>query len=165
MNHLQLEEDARNELQKLMTCINALDYNDYTSTIPLLGNSTIGEHTRHVIEFFQSLFRGYYTGEINYDTRKRDVMIQTNIDFALESIAIIISEINRPNKDLLLTSHLLMGEEAMATNYRRELHYNIEHCIHHQAIIKIGLLVLGITNVDKSFGVSNATMRYREIEN
>lgn len=163
--HSQLEEDARKVLQKLMTCINALDYNDYTSPIPLLGNSTIGEHTRHVIEFFQCLLDGYDVGAINYDTRKRDVMIQTNIDFALECTATVISEINKPNKNLLLTSQLLMEEESITTNYRRELHYNIEHCIHHQAIIKIGLLALGIINVDKSFGVSNATLRYREIEN
>lgn len=160
----ELFEEAKSVLNKLVTCLRNLNSNDYTKPIPILGNSTVGEHTRHVIEFFQCLSKGYESGEFNYDDRKRELLIQTSSEFAIECISTIISELHRPNKDLILTSHFLKSDDVIVTNYRRELHYNIEHCIHHQAIIKIGLMALGVTNVDKNFGVSNATMKYREIE-
>jgi hypothetical protein len=41
------------------------------------------------------------------------------------------------------------------------LMYNIEHCVHHQAIIKIAFLFLGKQEFVESFGVAKSTIKYR----
>jgi len=44
----------------------------------------------------------------------------------------------------------------------RELAYCIEHSIHHQAIIKAGLISMGLNKLtDDHFGVAYSTIRYR----
>ena len=44
----------------------------------------------------------------------------------------------------------------------RELAYCIEHSIHHQALIKAGLIGSGLKDLtDKDFGVAYSTIRYR----
>ena len=53
-------------------------------------------------------------------------------------------------------------ENLIETNYYRELMYNIEHCIHHQAIIKIALLNFGKTEIAENLGVAKSTIEYKK---
>ena len=55
------------------------------------------------------------------------------------------------------------GEELrIDSNYFRELLYNLEHCIHHQALIKVAILQLGHLHVNENFGVARSTIEYRK---
>lgn len=56
---------------------------------------------------------------------------------------------------------LYAPDTSIATNFYRELLYNIEHCIHHQAIIKIAMLHMGKTQIPAHFGVAKSTMSER----
>jgi hypothetical protein len=40
--------------------------------------------------------------------------------------------------------------------------FNIEHCVHHQAVIKIGLIYLEKTELSESFGAAKSTIEYRK---
>lgn len=160
MNNILVTE-AATTLKRLLYMLQDLSLDEYTEKLPLLGDSSIGEHTRHIIELFQVLLAGYQCGEINYDNRERDTRIQTNIEVAMEMVAHIISSIGKPNKDLILKT-LSHQERPFVTNYDRELLYNVEHCIHHQAIIRIGLGILEKNTNDEAFGVAPSTLLYRQ---
>ena len=162
MNNNSLAEEARDVLLQLVDCINQLNLDEYTKKNNLLSNGTIGDHTRHIIELFEQLLSGYDTENINYDTRKRDIRIQENIDFATESIANIITRLDRNDKQLILTTLYFNQEMNIDTTYYRELMYNIEHCIHHQAIIKIALLYFGKTEIIENFGMAKSTIEYKK---
>jgi len=162
MNTNSLSAEARDVLMQLVGCIDQLNFDEYTKKINLLSNSTIGEHTRHIIELFEQLLSGYETENINYDNRKRDIRIQENIDFATERIANIIQQLERKNKQLLLTTVYNNQKISIDSTYYRELIYNIEHCIHHQAIIKIALLHFGKTEIAENFGIAKSTIEYRK---
>lgn len=162
MNNLALQEEAKEVLLQLAHAIQELHHDEYTEKIPLLGNASIGEHTRHIVELFVQLQMGYATGLVNYDDRQRDVRIQENIDFATERIALIVSELCKEDRELQLVSLLNQRQSTVPTNYSRELMYNIEHCVHHQAIIKIGLLCLNRSHTEDSFGVAKSTLAYRK---
>lgn len=52
---------------------------------------------------------------------------------------------------------------TIATTFERELVYCLEHTIHHQALIKVGLKELNLEGfLDGHFGVAPATLRFRE---
>ncbi len=52
---------------------------------------------------------------------------------------------------------------TIKTTAGRELAYCIEHSIHHQALIKAGLITIGLSSLtDKHFGLAYSTIRYRE---
>ena len=151
----------KNALDELSDLLKQLSEENYISPCYSLSNATIGEHTRHIIEMFQCLNIQYESGIVNYDLRKRDYLIQTNTNFAEKSIQEIISNLDKKNKNLHL-QQIVEGEELLiTTNYNRELLYNLEHCIHHQALIKVALLQIESIKVDADFGVARSTIEYR----
>jgi hypothetical protein len=148
-----------NELSDLLT---QLTSDDYTSPCFGLSNATIGEHTRHIIEMFQCLEKQYEAGIINYDDRNRDYRIQTDIAFAQQTIVDVVNQLDKQNIKLQL-QQMVDGEELfLDTNYDRELLYNLEHCIHHQALIKVAVLQNDAIVIDANFGVARSTIEYRK---
>jgi hypothetical protein len=149
-------------LRELYNLVSKLTDVEYCFPCYDLSNATIGEHTRHIIEMFQCLENQYDNGVVNYDTRKRDHLIQTNTAFAKESITAILNQIDRPNKNIQL-QQIVDGEELLIeSNYHRELLYNLEHCIHHQALIKVAVIQSATVEIDENFGVARSTIEYRK---
>lgn len=135
----------------------------YTECIPLLSDVSIGQHTRHFIEFYQCLLAQAPTGAVNYDLRQRDYRIEQDPVFASQMIDEIKSALPTLKNDTPLSFAGMNGEEAIATNVGREVIYNIEHTIHHLAIIKVGLkLVAPALAIPSSFGVAPSTLAYRK---
>lgn len=129
-----------NSLNELIDLLNQLSQTEYSNSCLELSNATIGEHTRHVIEMFQCLERQYDLGVVNYDKRERNTRIQTDTTFAVENILLIQQNLDKKNKSIELLQ-IINGEEIRnESNYFRELLYNLEHCIHHQALIKVVIL-------------------------
>lgn len=153
---------VRKTLLELSDLVSKLTQNEYCLPCHDLSNATIGEHTRHIIELFQCLENQYENGVINYDNRKREVLIQTNTDFAVSCIQAILNQIDKPNKSLQL-QQIIDGESLfIESNYYRELLYNLEHCIHHQAIIKVAIIQMATIEIDENFGVARSTIEYRK---
>lgn len=152
----------RKTLTELSEVIKQLSNEDYSSPCYELSNATVGEHTRHIIELFQCLENQYDSGQINYDLRKRDYLLQTNVSFAVTTINTVIDLLEKPNKSLMLFQTIDQESLTIATNYHRELLYNFEHCIHHQALIKVALMKIDSISVENTFGVARSTIEYRK---
>ena len=76
----------------------------------------------------------------------------------------IYIEMVRPNKPLLLEAGYKEDSDELIiieTNYYRELAYNMEHTVHHMAMIRIGINELSSVAVDESFGIASSTIKYR----
>lgn len=156
-----LLQTINNSLDALADLLNQLSDTDYSNPCRELSNATIGEHTRHIIEMFQCLQSQYDSGIVNYDKRARNKDIQTKTDFAIEEIKAIKVGLDKPNKTIEL-QQIIDGESINITsNYFRELLYNLEHCVHHQALIKVALLRCDHVQIDQNFGVARATIEYR----
>lgn len=151
-----------NSLNKLVHLLNQLSQKEYVNPCAELSNATIGEHLRHIIEMFQCLENQYDLGIVNYDSRERNVMIQTDTDYAIQNILEIKNNLEKENKNIYL-QQVIDGEEIrIQSNYFRELLYNLEHCIHHQALIKVAILKFENVNIDENFGVARSTIEYRK---
>ena len=157
-----LIQSIKNNLSENIELLRQLTNEEFMQKNPELSNATIGEHMRHIIELFGCLLENYDYGLINYDDRKRDVLLQTDKN---ESIAIIekyLLELDKPNKPLSLTHNCFSPIELLHTNYFRELIYNLEHSIHHQALIKVALHSLPHIKIPSTFGVAPSTLEYRK---
>lgn len=152
----------QNTLNELSNLLSQLSKEDYTCPCYDLSNATIGEHTRHIIEMFQCLENQYEGGIINYDDRKRDYQIQTDAFFAKETIIKMLLQLDKPNKILELKQQVDGEDLLIQSNYNRELLYNLEHCIHHQALIKVAILQMKHIQIDENFGVARSTIEYRK---
>ena len=149
-------------LDELTLLLTQLSNDDFTFPCKGLSNSSIGEHTRHIIEMFQCLENQYESGLINYDKRNRDYRIQTDTAFAIQSIEEVKNQIDKNNIKLELLQIVDSEELLIETNYNRELLYNLEHCIHHQALIKVAVFQMTHLQIDENFGVARSTIEYRK---
>jgi len=150
-----------NSLNDLIDLLGQITNSEYSKPCAALSNSTIGEHSRHIIEMFQCLENNYDLGIVNYDKRDRNVLIQTDTQHAIKKIGLIQNSLGRENKEIEL-QQIIDGEEILVeSNYLRELLYNLEHCIHHQALIKVAVLQSPSILVGNNFGVARSTIEYR----
>ncbi len=141
----------------------------YGQPISLLSDATIGQHTRHLLEFYQCLLAQMDHGQVNYDERRRDSQLEESTATALTAIDEIEGALSQlTSKAPLTVCGTATGGERVATNVDRELLYNLEHSIHHLAIIKIGLkLVAPMIELPSTFGVAPSTLenRHRVLSN
>ncbi|CAM2934511.1 hypothetical protein [Flavobacterium frigoris] len=151
----------KNSLNELIDLLEQLSNAEFSKPCQLLSNSTIGEHTRHIVEMFQCLENNYYSGIVNYDKRPRNILIQTDTTYAISQIVAIQRLLEKENKKIELQQIIDNEEVRIDSNYFRELLYNLEHCIHHQALIKVAVLQSETIFVNENFGVARSTIEYR----
>jgi len=161
----QLQDAIRQSFHQLENCIAVLSDTEYTTNRKSLFGATIGQHVRHIIELFTELENGYATGIVNYENRQRDYFIETNKELATQQLGSILQRLDKPSKNLVLHACYESDSDQsieMSTNYYRELAYNLEHTVHHMALIRVGVTEVSEVTVETSFGIASATIKYRQ---
>ncbi len=162
---MQLQQAIGNVFVQLSESIHQLSDEQYKQPSNILFNATIGQHVRHIIELFICLSQGYDTGVINYEKRKRDYRIETERELAVELLHSIYTSINKQDKNLMLeVSYDEHSNDAIVihTNYYREIAYNLEHTVHHMALIRVGINEVSTIELPLGYGVASSTIKYRK---
>ena len=91
--------------------------------------------------------------------------IETEKDFAIRLLQEIYDRVDRPNIDLVMRAEDYEDGTVMIeipTNYYREIAYNLEHTIHHMALIRVGINEISNVVLSQEFGVAYSTIKYRQ---
>lgn len=165
---MQLTKACCNILDQLEALVQQITDADFIKPSTALSKSSIGQHLRHTIEFFICFENGAKVGLINYDKRAHDKLIESDRFIAINAIRNIREFVSRtPSQDKL---RLEVGYDRLTdecvtieTNFARELVYNIEHAVHHMAIMKIGVReVAPYVKLAPDFGIAVSTLRYSD---
>jgi hypothetical protein len=160
-----LKQPLQNVFVQLTETLNQLTDPEYIQPSKILFNASIGQHVRHIIELFLCLEKGYETGVVNYEKRKRDYQIETNKDLAIQLVKDIYHRLERPNIELVMEAEDYENAAtvvAIPSNYYREIAYNLEHTIHHMALIRVGINEVSTIELPQEFGVAYSTIKYRQ---
>lgn len=147
--------------------LSQIEEEQYAEKLEIFSGSSIGQHTRHIIEFFMCLTKQLESQTINYDTRERRKDIEENPKTAsdeLDQLSHLLGRIKAPANLQLVTCYGAHSTDnsQIDTTLERELLYNIEHAVHHLAMIKIGLKsVFPQVDLPENFGVAQSTLSYR----
>ena len=164
---ISLTEVVADTLHQMMDFLDQIEEERYKEPLDIFSTSTIGQHTRHVIEFFQCLMEQAPQGTVNYEKRRRNVMIEENPSYASQAIETIVECLRSNQLDREFQLESSYGEEnavsfVVPTTLERELIYNIEHAIHHLAMIRMGLKVVAPeVSLPHGFGIAPSTLKYR----
>ncbi len=156
-----LISSVKNNLSEIILLLNQLKDEEYTQKHPELSEATIGQHTRHIIELYQSLINSYEIGLVNYDLRKRNKAIENQTSEAIKATEKLLQQVEKSNKKIIIEQGTTSEKLQIESNYNRELLYNLEHSIHHQALIKVALFKLPHININRNFGVARSTIEFR----
>lgn len=167
MNTLILKA-AKGILDEARIYLEKIPNDAYCMELTVFSGATIGQHTRHFIELFQCLVDALLVGNadnevvLDYGLRQRNQLLQTEPKHALAAIDAIQSALPKlPWGQVIMLKHTDYATglfSLLPTSFERELSYNIEHTIHHFALIKIGLKLVapGLT-LPPNFGVAPST--------
>jgi uncharacterized damage-inducible protein DinB len=157
----------RTVIERLIAFVQQMPKEDYQQPLSIFNGSSLGEHTRHIIEFYQCLMVQSSKGFVSYDLRDRNCELQLNPLAAKAALQVIWSGLEhlKLDKDLVLEVNPHNQDTApqqLITNVARELHYLLDHTIHHMALIKIGVqITLPNLHLPADFGVAPSTIRSR----
>ncbi|MCK6695288.1 MAG: hypothetical protein L6Q97_24700, partial [Thermoanaerobaculia bacterium] len=65
-------------VQQINQVISQLDTDHYHCPLPEFNGSSLGQHFRHILEFFQCLEDGVQSGTVDYAARNRNHVYETN---------------------------------------------------------------------------------------
>ncbi|HZI26248.1 MAG TPA: DinB family protein [Chryseolinea sp.] len=164
---MNLTEACSNILSQLTELVEQIRQDDFVKPADTLSHSTVGQHLRHTLEFFTCFEQGHAEGLINYDKRAHDKLIESDKFLALAAISRITEFVQTlTDKALKLEVGYDLEKEAFITidtTATRELVYNIEHAVHHMAIMKIGIKeIASYVQLSPGFGIAASTIRYKE---
>ncbi len=156
-------EEVLTDLDNLLVQLTA---EEYSRPLAVFSGSSMGQHVRHILEFFQCLATGLDSGEIDYDARPRDRQIEISSAYAravLQNLTVTLRlfDVQQP---LLLRQTYVPGACLMVpTNAVRELVYTIEHAIHHMALLRIGVQIHSPSiQLPRHFGVAYSTLIHQQ---
>ncbi len=125
-------------------------------------SSTIGQHLRHCIEHYDAFIRAENSrGTLDYETRPRNPLIETNLDCAREQLKKIEKQLIEVGSLEAMIYVIDTGaKEPTTSSVSRELQYLISHTVHHFALISV---IAGMNDqpLPENFGVAPSTLKYR----
>ena len=163
---IHLHKKVLLDLKKLLI---QLDEKAFSYKNTTLFGGSIGEHFRHIIEFYLCCLSQKASASVNYDLRHRDKQLEVDMRKGIRNIDKVLSDLDqlKDSGNTSLTMYTFSeGEKneskGVKTSFFRELNYYMDHCIHHQSLIKIALLEQDLTHlIDPNFGVAFSTQLYR----
>jgi hypothetical protein len=154
---MKIFQQITQQFNYLLCLLEQLSPEQYTFKSTYLADASIAGHTRHIIEIFQCMLYGYQSGQIDYFNRNRNFLIESNKQLAIDIISDVVKSCHLVDKSLILMGD---DESQINTTYYRELNYNLEHMIHHLALIKVSLTEMNLNITDKKFGFAYSTLQY-----
>ncbi|MBQ0147487.1 MAG: hypothetical protein KBS93_03395 [Flavobacteriaceae bacterium] len=160
---MQIQDTIHQTLQYLEDILHQLNDNEYTTSLDILNGATIGEHVRHIVEFFQCL--ALADDYICYDERERENKISNSTLYTIDLVNDLKYKLYVLDFNQIINLKQLVGEHILyvKTTIGREIIYCIDHSIHHFAIIKIALITaFPQIKISNDFGIAYSTSKYKE---
>lgn len=124
--------------------------------------SSVGSHIRHVLDFYNCIFKGLESKHINLTSRERNQKIESDCNCAvseIDSIAKKLKSLHSVDLSMLVNVEDDLGEGNVVIKYTLEgiLAQANAHTIHHYAIIGYITDRLDVVIEDENFGYNPTT--------
>ncbi|HNQ13478.1 MAG TPA: hypothetical protein PKH65_08005 [Bacteroidia bacterium] len=164
-NSLKSACSILNQLKQILVQLNN---EEFIQSLPLLNGNSIGKHCRHLVEFYDCLIQANENGRLNYDARSHNPLLEQNLHQCIDAFNSINQYLSGNVDNRVIAMNYSYEKEfvdCVETSFKRELVYNIEHCVHHMAIIKIAIeQSFPHIQIPSYFGVAHSTIVHQQKE-
>lgn len=154
-------------IEQMVELLGKLDSASYAKPLQLFNGSSIGQHFRHIIDFYGCVNRGIGEGRIDYAKRQRDLRVETEPGYASNVLVALNKSLSVVEEEKVIqvvadfSSDLNEERPEVSSTNGRELMYAYDHAVHHLAMIKMGLRVAcPEVDIDKNLGVAPSTVKH-----
>ena len=159
-SHQLLWSACESQLQDIHGLLTQVSDVSYAKPIPTLSMASLGEHVRHSLGFYECLLEVADGQVVDYDARKRDPLVETQVNQAMACIVNIQNQWHRLNINKVV---YLKHAHGLESSLSRELLNVSEHTLHHMALMSVALIELGLNHVvNDNFGIAPSTLANRQ---
>ncbi len=149
-------------LEKGIQLLQTITDEQYSNTVIPPYYSSIGCHTRHILDVFSCVLNGFEQKNIDLTKRERNEIIELKTAKGIEYFEAIIYQIKNItvqdlNREVKVIDNLGLGNEKANYTLGAILMQAQSHAIHHYASIGYIIYQLGIELPDKDFGYNPTT--------
>ncbi len=144
-----------------------IDAGTYAQPLSIFNGSSIGQHFRHIIDFYTCLLKGVEEGRVDYAKRERDVQVETQPLQAAKVLSGCAAKVAGMNEQASLeviadfSAELNEDRPVVVSTVGRELMYAYDHAVHHLAMIKMGLrAACPELEINQAIGVAPSTLKH-----
>jgi uncharacterized damage-inducible protein DinB len=154
-------------LHQLFDLVESLSNEQYTRKPVGVVESSVGGHVRHNLDHIDALLRGLRAGEMSYDHRDRGTDVERDRLAAMDAILRLEKDLTafpwHEGRHLITLSALIAPDlppVRATTSPERELAFVVSHTIHHNALIRVMVKLLG-GEVSADFGYAPSTIAHQ----
>ena len=98
----QIKESNQKIISQLSGFIEQFSNDEYALKIDLISDSSIGMHVRHILEFYSCFLDNISNNEICYDSRKRQLVFEVDVNSTLEKFKDISNQIDTISENTVM---------------------------------------------------------------
>ncbi len=162
---------TKNIIRQIKDLLELLDKDQYAKPLPIYNGSSIGQHFRHIFDFYQCLALDVSNGSIDYARRERDPYIEQDPQYAKAAFTKLEQTLVYFNEEAIIdvladfSADRSVTRPMVKSSVGRELMFAHDHAVHHMAIIKIGFqIAFPALNFPINAGVAPSTIKHRAEE-
>ncbi len=142
----------------------------YCAPLALFNGSSLGQHFRHIVDFYRCMARGIPEQKIDYTARERDLRTETQPRYAADLLTECLEQLRPADMSLCVRvatdfiGQLPKERIFVDSTVGRELMFAHDHAVHHLAMIRMGLQQTAPeVRLDDAVGYAAATVSYRQL--
>ena len=164
---MSIQKTIAHSFSEIKSILLQFDDEMYQKELKIISDASVGQHFRHIIEFYTCFTEAQQTNLVCYDERNRTYLWETSIIETLAILNELKSEINSidMNKIIQLRQNYFGESHLIKSTNQRELMYCFDHSVHHFALIKIAIETHFPTiKVPQNFGIASSTIAFQKQE-
>lgn len=164
---MNCKEGNQHILSQMVGLLETLDNQIYAQPLEIFKGSSIGQHFRHILDFYLCLIKGAQAGTVDYANRDRNPRAESDVQYTKQAFY----QISEAIEPFLEEQHIKVRGDFSAqaierpellSSIGRELMFAYDHAVHHLAMIKIGMeIVMPQVNIDNNIGIAPSTIKHR----
>ena len=154
-------------IDQIVSILNKLPDQSFNQPLDVFNGSTLGQHFRHILDFYHCILKGVEKDRLDYSDRERNLLMEQSTEHASIAFRNMYDKIlNLCEMDQLDVIADFSTEDSndrpvVKSSVGRELMYAYDHAIHHLAIIKIGVKSsFPEISLNQNVGVAPSTIKH-----
>lgn len=164
---MNCREGNQHIIQQMTNLLDRMDNQIYAQPLEVFKGASIGQHFRHILDFYLCLLRGIPEGIIDYASRDRNPLAETDVQYIQQAFCHISQTMDQFSEEAPVKvwgdfSTQVTQRPELVSSIGRELMFAYDHAVHHLAMIKIGIAAVAPTlQLDHTLGIAPSTIKHR----